>query len=105
MDIWQPIPTAPRDGSLLDVWFDIASAEAGAAEFYAPGCTQPDGQNEPVIEQVACVNGHFRPVIDQAGTRAVIALAGGWGTVEGVAHGIVSVTLTRWRPAAGRLRD
>lgn len=102
MDNWQPIATAPRDGSLVDVWFDIASAEAGAAEFYAPGCTRPEGQSEPVIGHVAFVNGHFRPVIDEAGAQAVAALAGGWGPVEGVAYAIVSVTLSRWRPAAGR---
>lgn len=97
---WQPIDTAPRDGTLIDVLFDVQTAEQGMAEFYAPGCTRKKEPASPVIENVAFVNGSFKPVIDAAGVRAVAAVAGGWGEVDGVAYGIMSVTLTYWRPAA-----
>jgi hypothetical protein len=103
MTMWQSIETAPKDGSLLDVKFDVASAEAHMAEFYAPLSTRAVEPTEPVIENVAFVNGGFKPVIDAEGAREVACLAGGWGTVLGVAYGIVSVTLTHWRPASNPL--
>jgi len=96
---WTRIDLAPKDGSLLDARFDIASAEDGMAEFYAPGCTRKVNPTQPVVTNVAFCNGNFRPVIDADGAREVASLAGGWGTVTGVAYGIVSVTLTHWRPA------
>jgi hypothetical protein len=103
MTTWEPIETAPKDGSLLDVKFDVASAEEHMAEFYAPQSTRTREPAEPVIENVAFVNGGFKPVIDAEGAREVARLAGSWGTVIGVAYGIVSVTLTHWRPAASPL--
>lgn len=97
---WIRIESAPKDGSLLDARFDIASAEDDMAEFYAPSCTSKVDPTQPVIANVTFCNGHFRPVIDADGAREVASLAGGWGTATGVAYGIVSVTLTHWRPAA-----
>jgi hypothetical protein len=86
---WQPIATAPRDGTLLDVRFDPTTAEVDAvgslAEFYAPGCTRRRKPAEPVITGVEFSNGHFRPVCQ--------------GSPDVKMHGIVSVTLTHWRPA------
>ncbi|KWU26348.1 hypothetical protein [Burkholderia cenocepacia] len=94
---WQPIGTAPKDGRLLDLLFDIKTAELGSAEFYAPGCTRRRNPTEPLIENVAYVNGGFKPVVDADGAREVAALGGGWGNVSGVRYGIMSVTPTHWR--------
>lgn len=89
MTEWQPIASAPRDGTLLDVLFDPDSAEIdrsgrrplSMAEFYAPGSTRKRDKTEPLIEKVEFSSGHFRPITDE-GTRL---------------HGILSVTLTYWR--------
>lgn len=99
---WEPMETAPRDGTLLDVLFDVPSAEPHAAEFYVPGCTRKIAPAEPVIENVAFVNGSFAPVTNFDGAQSVLALGGGWGNVAAgsVSHGILSVNLTAWRPAA-----
>lgn len=97
---WQPIESVPKNGTLIDVMFDVLSAEEGMAEFYAPGCTRKKNAADPVIENVAFINGSFKPVIDAAGAKAVATVAGGWGQVSGVAYGITSVTLTAWRSAA-----
>lgn len=83
---WQPIETAPR-GPLLDVKFDIASAEVDGtgknmADFYAPGCRRRRNPVDPVICGVRYSRGHFRPVL---------------GELE--LYAILSVTLTHWRPA------
>ena len=53
---WEPIETAPKNGTLLDVRFDVASSEHGAAEFYAPGCTRRQAPVEPVIDWVQARN-------------------------------------------------
>lgn len=86
MDNWQPIETAPKDGTLLDVLFDPATAErdtAGSmAEFYAPGCTRRTKPTQPLIERVAFINCHFRPVMEDGYTLYACDMA---------------VTLTKWR--------
>lgn len=97
---WSDITSAPKDGTLLDVKFDVATAEPGMAEFYAKGCTRQREAAEPVIENVAFVNGSFKPVIDGEGARFVASIAGGWGPEQGTGYGISSVTLTHWRPSA-----
>lgn len=97
---WSGIESAPKDGTLLDVRFDITTAEPGMAEFYAKGCTRQREAVEPVIENVAFVNGSFKPVIDGDGARLVASIAGSWGPEHGTGYGISSVTLTHWRPAA-----
>lgn len=89
---WQPIATAPQDGTLLDVLFDPHTAEIdhggrrplSMAEFYAPGSTRRKNPAEPLIANVEFSNRCFRPVHE--GTRL---------------HGILSVTLTHWRLAEG----
>jgi len=70
------------------------------AEYYAPGCTRPGSSVEPVIENVAFINGSFKGVVDAEAARAVEQLKGGYGAVTGVTYGILSVTLDGWRPAA-----
>lgn len=73
---WQPIEQAPRDGTLLDVMFDPATAEIdysgkrplSMADFYAPGSTRRKDPTPPVIERVEFSNRHFRPVME-CGTR------------------------------------
>lgn len=94
---WQPINSAPKDGTLLDVLFDPATAEIdrggrrplSMAEFYAPGSTARRNPAEPLIENVEFSNYSFRPVTED-GTRL---------------HGIISVTLTHWRPARSDLTE
>lgn len=98
--VWMEIVSAPKDGTLLDVKFLVATAEPSMAEFYAPGCTRELDPSDPVIENVAFVNGSFKPVIDSDGARLVALLAGGWGSEAGTGYGIASVMLTHWRPAA-----
>jgi hypothetical protein len=93
MTEWQSIDTAPRDGTLLDVLFDPATAEIdrsgrrplSMAEFYAPGSAARRNPALPLIERVEFSNHSFRPVMKD-GTRL---------------HGIISVSLTHWRPAKG----
>lgn len=99
---WRPMDSAPRDGTLIDVLFDVPSAEPHAAEFYAAGSTCNSSPADPVIENVAFVNGSFAPVVSAEDAKIVAALKGGWGTVDSgsVCHGILSVNLTAWRPAA-----
>ena len=97
---WVEIDSAPKDGTLLDVRFVVEAAEPGAAEFYARGCTRGVDATEPIIENVAFVNGSFKPVLDGDGARNVASLGGGWGPEKGTAYGIGSVTLSHWRPAA-----
>jgi len=97
---WLAIASAPKDGTLLDVRFIVETAEPGMAEFYAQGCTRESQPTEPIVENVAFVNGAFKPVIDGDGARLVASLAGGWGPERGTGYGIISVTLTHWRPAA-----
>jgi hypothetical protein len=97
---WLDIASAPKDGTLLDVKFNVDTAEPGMAEFYVQGCTRQRNPVEPVIENVAYVNGCFKPVIDGEGARLVASIAGGWGSEQGTGYGIGSVTLTHWRPAA-----
>lgn len=92
--------SAPKDGTLLDVKFNVDTAEPGMAEFYAKGCTHQQAPAEPIIENVAYVNGCFKPVIDGDGARLVASIAGGWGPEGGTGYGIGSVALTHWRPAA-----
>lgn len=92
--------TAPRDGTLLDVLFDVPSADPRSAEAYAPGCTRKEGPTSPFIENVAFGNDNFTPVLDAQGALAMIKMKGGWGGVSGVDHAVANVTLTHWRPAA-----
>lgn len=86
MDKWQDIASAPKDGTLLDVLFDPATAERDAAgsmaEFYAPGCTRRKNPSQPIIERVAFINRHFRPVMDDGFPLHACDMA---------------VTLTKWR--------
>lgn len=90
MGEWQPANTAPQDGTLMDVLFDPATAEIdysgrralSMAEFYAPGSTRRKNPEPPIISRVEFSNRHFRPVMED-GTRL---------------HGIISVTVTHWRP-------
>lgn len=88
---WHPMETAPKDGTILDVKFDPASAEVDAAgslaEFYAPGCTRKINPSEPIIESVYFQNRHFRLFVPGLKTTM---------------PGIVSVTLTHWRLHVGR---
>jgi hypothetical protein len=92
---WRTIDSAPRDGTLLDVLFDPATAEIdrsgrrplSMAEFYVPGSTARRNPVEPLIENVEFSNRHFRPVTED-GTRL---------------YAILSVTLTHWRPARSHL--
>ncbi len=92
---WSAIDSAPRDGTLLDVLFDPASAQIdrsgrrplSMAEFYVPDSTARRNPVEPLIENVEFSNRHFRPVTED-GTRL---------------YAILSVTLTHWRPARSRL--
>lgn len=98
---WRPMVSAPKDGTLLDVLFDIRTAEPGMAEFYVPGCTRKKEPEEPIIENVAFVNGNFAPVIDAEGGKVVAALKGDWGDTQGSTfHSIMRVSLTHWRPAS-----
>ena len=98
---WRPIVSAPKDGTLLDVLFDVPTAEPEMAEFYAPGCSRKKAAEEPIIENVAFVNGNFAPVIDAEGARMIADLKGGWGdTQRSVTYSILSVSITHWRPAA-----
>jgi hypothetical protein len=97
---WIEFASAPKDGTLIDVKFNSATAEPDMAEFYAPGCTRQRKPTEPIIENVAFVNGSFKPVVDGDGARLVESIAGGWGPEKGVGYGIGGVTLTYWRPAA-----
>ena len=97
---WVEIASAPKDGRLLDVKFVVETAEPGMAEFYARGCTHGKGGSGPVIENVAFVNGSFKPVIDGEGARFVASLGGGRGAERGTGYGIASVTLSHWGPAA-----
>jgi len=102
---WQGIDEVPMDGMLLDVKFDPWTADIDGsgknmAEFYVPGSTRRLDPAEPIIENVAYVNGGFKPVVDWDAAEAVRALAGRWGHVDGVLYGIMSVRLTHWRPAA-----
>ncbi|MFK4706028.1 hypothetical protein ABIC83_002867 [Roseateles asaccharophilus] len=97
---FEPIATAPKDGTLLDVKFNPATAEPGMAEFYVQGSTSSSDPVEPVIENVAFVNGRFTPVYTLEGAEAVKALGGGRGSPPGCLYGIMSVDLTHWRPAA-----
>lgn len=97
---WADIATAPKDGTLIDVKFEVANAEPGMAEFYAPGSTRRGDATEPTIENVVFANGCFAPVIDKEAAAAAIELQGGWGELPGRLYGIMSVTLTHWRPAA-----
>lgn len=64
-EAWQPMESAPRDGTLLDVRFDPATAERDSvgslAEFWAPGSTRTRNPAEPVIRNVVLENRHFRP--------------------------------------------
>lgn len=49
--------------------FDIATVENCMGEFCAPGCKRKNAPAEPVIENVAFLNGGFKPVIDTDGAR------------------------------------
>jgi hypothetical protein len=90
MTTFQPMATAPRDGTLLDVQFDPATAEIdrsgrkplSMAEFYVPGSTRRKDPVPPVIERVEFSNRHFRPVME-CGTRLYAC--------------DMAVTLTGWR--------
>lgn len=94
MNDWQPIETAPRDGTLLDVLFDPATAEIdhggrrplSMAEFYAPGSTRRKDPALPIIERVEFSNRHFRPVTED-GTRLYAC--------------DMAITLTQWRRHPG----
>lgn len=97
---WASMESAPKDGTLVDVLFDPSAADRSQAEFYAPGCTRKSSPTLPCIENVAFVNGAFRSVVDAQGAQDAAALAGDWGTVEGLGYGITDVRLTHWRPAA-----
>jgi hypothetical protein len=85
MSEWQPIETAPRDETMIDVRFDPTTAErdemGSLAEFYAPGCTRRKNPTEPVIEGVHFSNRHFRPGRPGEGYHACD----------------MAVTLTHWR--------
>ena len=87
---WQPIDSAPRDGTLIDVLFDPATAEIdrsgrrplSMAEFYAPGSTRIVSPAQPLIERVEFSNRHFRPVSEDGDRFYACDMA---------------VTLTHWR--------
>lgn len=100
---WQPIETAPRDGTLIDLRFDPAREGREGAEFYAPGSTRRKEPAEPVIENVVFCNGHFRPVVDAeaaAAAKAAMAAGDGHKSLPGTLYAIMSVVPTHWRPAA-----
>ena len=87
--IWQPMETAPRDGTLIDVRFDPTTADRDSvgslAEFWAPGCTCQRNPSEPVICNVLYENRHFR--LQPMGEHRMPACD-------------MSLTLTGWRSAS-----
>lgn len=62
---WEPIDTAPKDGTMIDLMFDPHTAErdrmGSLAEFYAPGCARKSNPTAPIIESCHYSNWHFRP--------------------------------------------
>lgn len=86
---WQPIATVPRDGRMIDVRFDPATAERDVlgsfAELYAPGSTSAAEPAEPIIRDLAFSKHKQRFYLVRYGYREFMRVGG--------------ITVTGWRPA------